>query len=62
MNAADLLHLLETMLDKGVPLHKLTVRVEVSDDFYDKDVSESNVFEVTRGQHGERRYLIIRGD
>lgn len=56
-DAAELLVLLESMLAKDIPLHKLILRVEVSDSFYDKDGPE--VYETT---YGDKRYLIIQGD
>lgn len=59
MDAAELFRHLESMMERNVPLHKLTVRVEVSDSFYDKNISEDDVFERTVG---DVRYLIIQGD
>lgn len=63
MNAAELLTLLEVMRDQNIPLHKLTVRVEVSDDYYNRDIKPDDIYEARRPrQQGEERYLIIHGD
>lgn len=59
MYASDLLAKLETMMKEGIPLHRLIVRVEVSDSYYDRNIVEDDVYEET---YDERRYLIIHGD
>lgn len=63
MTASDLLVYLECMRDANIPLHKVIVRIEVSDDFYDKDLYESNVNLTWYKRDGSpTRYLVLHGD
>ncbi len=61
MDAAELLVYLEVLAER-VPLHKLTVRIEVSDDFYDKDLAPAQIFVDPKPRSNGIRYLILHGD
>lgn len=60
MDAAELLVYLETMRDKGKPLHKYIIRIEVGDSYYDSDIEEQwQVSEEKSPQDNPR--LVFRG-
>lgn len=64
MDAAELLNMLEVMLEQNIPLHKLTVRIEVSDSHYDSDIERGDISIVTyRERNGiDERFLVFRGE
>lgn len=60
MNAADLLAMLEQMLKDNVPLHKLQLRVEVGDAYYDADIKVTDqIYRTTYGD--DQQFLVFFG-
>ena len=61
LDAATLLVYLERLQEQGRALHKIRVRVEVSDSYYDKDLREADLVLVKYENH-EDWSLIFHGD
>ena len=59
MDAAELLVYLETMRDKGMPLHKYTIRIEVGDSYYDSDIEDESQIYPDKYKDGKR--LVFMG-
>jgi len=61
--AVDLLGFLQTLLEQNIPLHKVILRVEVGDPYYDGDLYQDNVYiETYKDREGvPTKYLVFKG-
>ena len=60
--AVDLLGFLQTLLEQNVPLHKVLLRVEVGDSYYDGNLYQDSVYIETYNIEGvPTKHLVFHG-